>query len=137
MKTRNSRPLKFLVVLSAISLFSVSGLLANYGAFVSSTGSGSFGAYGLSWNWRTANGAINSAVSSARYNNGGYLNGYRYNYWANRGFEAGARGFNYNTSYVSFGFAKGWNTRNSAINYAVSFLGYNTYSLGYVSGYNN
>ena len=137
MKTRTSRSLKFLVVLSAFSILSMSGLFAGYGAFVSSTGSGSFGAYGLSWNWRTPNGAVNSAASSARYYNGGYLNGYRYNYWATRGYEAGARGFNYDGSYVNFGYAKGWNTRNGAINYAVSFLGYNTYSLGYVSGYNN
>jgi hypothetical protein len=65
-KLRSSRPLKFLVALSAVTLLSVSGAFANYGAFVSSTGAGSFGAFGLSWNWRTNNGAINAAVMAAQ-----------------------------------------------------------------------
>jgi len=135
-KLRSSRPLKFLAALSAITLFSASGLFANYGAFVSSTGAGSFGAFGLSWNWRSSNSAINAAVSSARYYNGGYLNGYRYNWWGQRGWEAGVRGYNYDGSYVNFGYARGWSTRNSAINYANGFLGYNTYWYGRMSGYN-
>lgn len=130
---------KSLLALSAVALFSFVGTEsahARYGAFVSSTGAGSFGAYGLSWNWRTPRAAVNSAVSSARYYNGGYLNGYRFKWWGHRGFEAGARGFNWDGSYVSFGWARGWRTRRGAVNYAVGRLGWNTYDLGYVSGFN-
>jgi hypothetical protein len=136
LRLRSSSPLKLLVVVSAVSLLTVSGLFANYGAFAYSTGSGSYGAYGLSWNWRTANGAIASAASTASYYNGGYLNGYQYAWWGHTGFEAGARGFNWDGSYVNFGWARGWRTRNGAVNYAIGRLGYNNYSLGYASGYN-
>ena len=138
MKTRlhSSSPLKFLVVASAVCVLTVSGLFANYGAFVYSTDSGSYGAYGLSWNWRTANGAINSAASTARYYNGGYLGGYNYAWWGHNGYEAGARGFNWDASYVAFGWARGWRTRNGAVNYAISRLGYNNSSHGYASGFN-
>ena len=138
MKTRlrSSGSLKFLVVLATVSLLAVGGLFARYVAFVYWTGGESFGAYGLSWNCRTANAAVNSAVSTATYYNGGPLNGYRFAWWRHRGYEAGARGFNYDASYVKFGWARGWSTRNGAINYAVGRLGYNTYSLGYASGYN-
>ncbi len=130
------RSRKLIVVLAAIVVLAGTAH-ARYGAFAFSTGNGSFGAYGLSWNWQTAGSAINSAVSTARYNNGGWLNGYRYAWWSHRGYEAGARGYNWDGSNVSFGWARGWRTRSSAINYAVNQLGYNTYSLGYVSGYNN
>ncbi len=135
-RLRSSNPRKFLSVVAAVGLLTTGGLFANYGAFASSTGSGSFGIYGLSWNWRTVNGAVNAAVNSAYYANGGYLNGYRYVWWGHRGWEAGARGFNYYGNYVNFGWARGWRTRGSAINYAVGRLGYNRYGLSYRSGYN-
>lgn len=133
---RSSRSLKILAVVSAISLLAGSALFARYGAFVYSTGSGSFGAYGLSWNWRTVNGAVNSAAATARYYNGGFLDGYNYAWWGHRGYEAGARGYNYDGSYVRFGWARGWRTRGGAVNYAINRLVYDTYSLGYASGFN-
>lgn len=136
LRLRSSRPLKWLLVASAFFLLTAGGAHARYGAFAYSTGSGSYGAYGLSWNWRTAKAAVNSAVSTARYYNGGYLNGYRYAWWGHAGYEAGARGFNWDGSYVNFGWARGWRTRSGAINYAIGRLGYNTYSLGYASGFN-
>lgn len=132
-----SRSKKLILAATALVLVAAGSAQARYGAFAYSTGSGSFGAWGLSWNWRTAGAAVNSAVATARYNNGGYLDGYRYAWWGHRGYEAGARGFNWDGSYVSVGWARGWRTRPAAINYAVSRLGYNTYSLGYTSGYNN
>ncbi len=138
MKTplRVSSPLKLLLMVSAVCLLSASGAFARYGAFAYSTGNGSFGAYGLSWNWRTANAAVRSAAKTARYYNGGYLNGYRYAWWGHRGYEAGARGYDYYGDYVRFGWARGWRTRRSAVNYAVNRLGYHTYDLGYASGFN-
>lgn len=131
------RSKKVVAVVAAVLLITAGSVHARYGAFAYSTGSGSFGAWGLSWNWRTAGAAINSAVSTARYQNGGWLDGYRYAWWSHRGWEAGARGYDWSGSRVSVGWARGWRTRPAAVNYAVNRLGYNTYSLGYVSGYNN
>jgi len=131
-----SKWIKSLLVLSTLALVGMGSAKAYYGAFVSSTGYGSFGIYGLSWNWLTPGSAVNSAVAGARNSNGGYLNGYRYNWWANRGYEAGARGFNWNRTYVSFGWARGWSTRTSAVNFAYNQLGWNTNGLSYRSAYN-
>ncbi len=133
---RPSSGRRLLVCAVALALLTTSGLFARYGAFVYSTGQGSFGAWGLSWNWRTKNAAVRSAVNTATYYNGSYLDGYRFAWWNHRGYEAGARGYDYYGDYVRFGWSRGWRSRGAAVNYAVNRLGYNTYDLGYASGYN-
>ena len=139
MKTSNilSKIAKLAALITMVCLFSTTEASAKYGAFAYSTGSGSFGAFGLAYNYSTSSSAASAAVSYARSANGGYLNGYKYVWWSNRGYCAGARGYNYDGSRVSVGYAYGWSSANSAVNYAYGKLGSNTYSLGYYYGYNN
>jgi hypothetical protein len=133
---RRTRPLLLAAAATLALLLVPKESKADFGAFAYSNGPGSFGAYGLSWNWRTPNAAVNAAAASARRNNGGFLDGYRFAWWGNRGWSAGARGYDYYGDFVRFGWARGWRTRNGAANFAINRLGWETYGLGWVAAFN-
>lgn len=61
--------------------------------------------------------------------NGGYLNGYKTYWWNHTGYCAGTRGFNADETYLKVGYAYGWKTLNSAVNYAQSKLGPYRYNM--------
>lgn len=114
----------------------VSDAGAHYGAIVYSTGEGSFGSTGLASNWGTRSGAINAAIRLARdASPDGYLDGYRSYWWNFRGYNAAARGFNEDATFVKFGWSYGWRTANGSINAAMNKVYNYPYNREYVYGY--
>ncbi len=111
---------------------------ARYGAVAYSTGEESFGAVGLTWNWRTRSSAITGAIRQAEDSNGGYLDGYKTYWWSYRGYNAAARGFSEDGEFVKFGWSYGWKTSRGAINAALKKVSSYYYPVdrGYVYGYN-
>lgn len=139
----NTSPIgtKYLVAVMGLifSQFAVSEADAKYGAFAYSTGSGSFGAFGMTWNYRTSSAAWSAAVATAKSRNGGYLNGVRGGWWSHRGWAAGARGWTSNKRGVKFAWNYGWKTASAAVNSAVNRV-YNAgyrHQIQYLYRYNN
>jgi hypothetical protein len=125
-----------LTVLTCLLVFTSNASARRYGAIAYSSGEGSFGVTGLAWNWGTSSAAVSRAIGKARDINGGYLNGYRSYWWNHRGYNAAARGYSEDGSYVKFGWSYGWRTSSGAVNAALNKVYYYPYQRQYIYGYN-